>query len=65
MFDRIEINPRVCNGTPVVRGTRIPVRVILEHLADGETRDSILRGFPELTREDIVTVLDFAAHYRP
>ena len=33
MSDRIEVNPRVCNGNPVIRGTRIPVAVILDHLA--------------------------------
>jgi uncharacterized protein (DUF433 family) len=60
MSDRIEINPRVCNGNPVIRGTRIPVAVILDHLAADETWDSILEGFPELTRQDIAAALAFA-----
>lgn len=63
MLDRIEINPRVCNGNPVVHGTRIPVAVILDHLAAGEDWDSILRGFPELSREDIVAALVFAREF--
>lgn len=63
MFDRIEINPRVCNGNPVVCGTRIPVAVILDHLAAGESWDSVLRGFPELSREDIAAALLFARQF--
>ncbi len=60
MFERIEINPRRCGGTPVVTGTRIPVAVILEQLAAGETWQSLLEGYPELSREDIQAVLLFA-----
>jgi uncharacterized protein (DUF433 family) len=48
MFDRIEIDPRRCGGTPVIRGTRIPVAVILDQLAMRETWESILQGYPEL-----------------
>jgi uncharacterized protein (DUF433 family) len=58
--ERIEINPRVCNGKPVVKGTRIPVSVILDQLASGETWDSILGGYPELTREDIQAAIRYA-----
>lgn len=60
MNDRIEVNPRVCGGRPVVKGTRIPVEVILGQLAEAESWDSILNGYPELTRADIQTVLRFA-----
>lgn len=60
MVERIEINPRVCNGHPVIRGTRIPVTVILSYLSAGKTWDDIRRGFPELTDDDIRAVLDFA-----
>ena len=63
MSDRIEVNPRVCNGNPVIRGTRIPVAVILDHLAAGETWEAILKGFPELTREDISAALVFARDF--
>lgn len=41
------------NGKPVIRGTRIPVTVILEQIAEGDSWDSILTGYPELTKEDI------------
>ncbi len=60
MIDRIEINPRRCGGTPVIKGTRIPVVVLLDHLATGENWDSILRGYPELSREDLQAALLFA-----
>ena len=60
MNDRIEINPRVCGGQPVVKGTRIPVEVVLDQLAENESWDALLRGFPELSRADIPAVLRFA-----
>jgi uncharacterized protein (DUF433 family) len=49
-MDRIELNPKVCNGKPVIRGTRIPVSVILEQIAQGESWDSLLDGYPELRK---------------
>lgn len=58
--DRIEISPERCGGSPVVRGTRIPVAVILDQLAAGETWESLLNGYPELSREDIRAVLLYA-----
>jgi uncharacterized protein (DUF433 family) len=60
MNDRIEINPRVCGGQPVIKNTRIPVEVILDQIAEGESWDAILRGYPELTRADIQAALRFA-----
>jgi len=47
-MDRIELNPKVCNGKPVIKGTRIPVSVILEQIADGESWDTLLTNYPEL-----------------
>ena len=60
MLDRIEIDPRRCGGTPVIKGTRIPVAVLLDQLANGETWQSVLEGYPELSREDIRAALIFA-----
>jgi uncharacterized protein (DUF433 family) len=57
IFERIEINPVVCNGKPVIRGTRIPISVILDQIAEGEPWEKILAGFPELKREDIQAAL--------
>jgi len=59
-FSRIEINPKVCNGKPVIRGTRIPVSVILEQIAEGQSWDALLAGYPELHREDIQAALLYA-----
>ena len=59
-FDRIELNPRVCNGKPVVKGTRIPITLILDEIANGKTWETIIASWPELTREDIQAVLYYA-----
>ena len=59
-MNRIELNPRVCNGKPVIKGTRIPVSVILEQIAEGETWDALLTGYPELKKEDIQAALLYA-----
>lgn len=55
----VEINPRVCNGKPVIAGTRIPVTVILDHLGDGCSVDEIRGKFPELTRRQIVAAIRY------
>ncbi|MBI4690944.1 MAG: DUF433 domain-containing protein [Nitrospirae bacterium] len=62
-LDRIEINPRVCNGRPVIKGTRIPVAVILEQIAEGETWQDLLTGYPELTIEDIKATIRYARSF--
>jgi uncharacterized protein (DUF433 family) len=59
-MDRIELNPKVCNGKPVIKGTRIPVSVILAQIAEGETWDELLAGYPELKKEDIQAALLYA-----
>jgi len=60
MTERIEIDPRVCGGQSVIMGTRISVSTILEQLADGESWDSLLNGYPELVRADIQAALQYA-----
>lgn len=60
-LQRIELNPRVCNGKPVIRGTRIPVQVLVEQIAAGETWDYLLQGFPGLQREDLQAALLYAS----
>jgi uncharacterized protein (DUF433 family) len=60
MFERIEIDPRVCGGKPVIKGTRIPVAIVLEQLAAGESWDAVLAGYPEISRQDIQEVLLYA-----
>ena len=59
LLDRIELDPRICNGKAVVQGTRIPVSVILDQIASGESWDDIVKGFPALKKEDIQAALLF------
>lgn len=60
LLDRVELDPKVCNGKPVIKGTRVPVSVILEQLAEDGTWDSLLAGYPELKKEDIQAALLYA-----
>ena len=55
------MNPAVRSGKPCIKGTRITVCDVLEFLAGGMTEDEILSDFPDLTRDEIRTVLAFAA----
>ena len=50
---RIETNPKVMLGKPVIRGTRIPVELILRKLGEGATEDDLLDAYPRLKRADI------------
>jgi len=59
--DRIEINPDVMLGKPVIRGTRIPVELLLRKLSEGATEADLLDAYARLTREDIQAALAYAA----
>ncbi len=59
--DRVEIDPAIHHGDPCIKGTRIPVVMIVGSLADGMTFDEILEAFPQLTTEDIYSALAYAA----
>ena len=61
MSDRIVINPDVCNGRPVVSGTRITVQTVLEFLAAGDSITDVLKEYPSLTLLDVQACLDYAA----
>ena len=61
MSERIVINPEICNGRPVVRGTRIAVQTVLEFLAAGDSMVEVLEEYPDLKREDVQACLDYAA----
>ena len=58
---RIEIDPNVMMGKPVIRGTRITVELILRKLSEGATEADLLSGYPRLTREDIQAAMRYAA----
>lgn len=59
--DRIEINPGIMLGKPVIRGTRIPVEMIIRKLSEGATQSEMLDAYPRLLAEDIRAALAFAA----
>lgn len=59
--DRIEIDAKVMMGKPVIRGTRIPVELLLRKLAEGATEADLFDAYPRLTREDIQAAIGYAA----
>lgn len=61
LTDRIEVDPRVMTGKPVIRGTRIPVELIIRKLAEGATREELLDAYPRLTQADLLAALRYAA----
>lgn len=62
-YERIEMNPEIMGGKPVVRGTRIPVETLLRKLGAGMTPEAILADHPHLRPEDILAAQAFAADY--
>ncbi|MEQ1863438.1 MAG: DUF433 domain-containing protein [Micropepsaceae bacterium] len=61
--ERIEIDPEIMGGKPVIRGTRVPVEIVLRKLGAGMTPDAIVGDHPRLTLEDIRAAQAFAADY--
>jgi uncharacterized protein (DUF433 family) len=61
--DRIDVNPGIMFGKPIIKGTRITVEHILRKLGGGMTIDEILKDHPHLTRDDIFAAQAFAADY--
>ena len=53
-------DPEILGGTPVFRGTRVPVAALFDNLADGLTVDEVLASYPSLTRAAVLAVLDLA-----
>ena len=58
---RIEAKPTVMMGKPCVKGTRIPVYLVLEKMAAGEAPEQLLAAYPQLTAEDLRACLEYAA----
>ena len=58
---RIALDPAVCNGRPVVKGTRIAVQTVLEFLGVGDAIEDVLEEYPGLTREDVMACLQFSS----
>ncbi len=60
-MSKIIINTNVCHGKAIIEGTRIPVHIILDLLAAGENYANILNAYSQLTMEDILACIDYAA----
>ena len=58
---KIIINPDICNGRPIIKGTRITVQTILEFLGAGDSIDEVLNEYPSLKREDIYACIQYAS----
>lgn len=61
VHDRIEINPKIMLGKPVIRGTRIPVELIVRKFAEGADEKALLQAYPRLAAADIQAALLYAA----
>ena len=60
MLERISINPNVCHGQACIKGTRVPVYLIVKMLANGDTIEELLEDYPSITKEDILACLAYA-----
>jgi uncharacterized protein (DUF433 family) len=58
--DLVEVNPKKMSGTPVFRGTRVPIKNLFDCLEDGETLEQFLEQFPTVTREQVSGVLELS-----
>jgi uncharacterized protein (DUF433 family) len=60
MTSRIELNPDICNGRPVIRGSRITVETILGYLSAGDSADDVLQAHPRIEMADVLACIDYA-----
>lgn len=60
---RVELNPDIMGGKPVIKGTRVPVELILRKLGAGVAPEAIVRDHPRLTLDDIRAAQTYAADY--
>lgn len=61
MNERISIDPAICHGKPVIKGTRVLVGNILGALSAGDSIEDVLVDYPSIVRDDVLAALDFAA----
>ena len=61
MFQRISVSPSICHGKACIKGTRVPVHIILDLLGAGEAVEHILEAYPQITKEDVHECLLYAA----
>ena len=60
-MNRITIDPDICNGKPVINGTRITAQTVLEFLAAGDSIEDVLDEYPSLSREDVLECMKFSS----
>ncbi len=60
-LERISVDPEVCHGKACIRGTRVPVYLILEMMAAGESTEGILEAYPFLSTDDVISALEYGA----
>lgn len=61
MNSRLQIDPAICHGKPVIRGTRVLVSTILGALGGGDSIEALLEDYPNITRQDVEAALEFAS----
>lgn len=61
--DVINIDPGILGGTPVFKGTRVPIEILFDHLETGKTIDEFLEDFPTVTKEQVVQVLELVGQW--
>ena len=59
--ERIAVDPEIMMGKPCVKGTRIPVYVLLQKMAGGESEAELLQAYPQLSKADLTAVWEYAA----
>ena len=62
MIKRINIDPNICHGKPIIKGTRVLVSNILSELSVGKSFDEIIENYPNITKEDIEAALKFGSY---
>ena len=61
LFKRISVDPAICHGKACIKGTRIPVHIILDFLAEGESIKKILEEYPTLDKDNILEAVKYGA----
>jgi uncharacterized protein (DUF433 family) len=59
-LNRVEINPKILNGKPIIKGTRISVELIIKLIAEGWKEEDIIKEYPSLKKDDIKAALYYA-----
>ena len=60
-LNRIAADPEIMHGKPVIKGTRVPVYIVLNLMAGGFIIEEVLKEYPDLTKEDVLACLEYAA----